>query len=124
MTRGSQPKPGEAVAWAALAFSVLLLARAVPWSPPRERPVGTPPQHGAARLLWGLPLDLNHEDARALEALPGIGPGRARAIVTSRPFCAIAELDRVAGIGPVTLRRLAGRVRVEPASACLRRPGD
>jgi hypothetical protein len=111
-------------AWAVLALSLLLLARAVPWPGTPERPKAGPPGRGAARLLWGLPLDLNREEARAIEALPGIGPGRARAIVAKRPLCTLADLDRVSGIGPVTLRRLAGKVSVGGPPHCSSRKGD
>lgn len=65
---------------------------------------------GAERLLFGLPLDLNRAEARALEALPGIGAGRAEAIVRARaraPFCRVGDLERVDGIGPVLVRRIA-----------------
>jgi predicted DNA-binding helix-hairpin-helix protein len=103
---------------------LLLLARAGAWRPLPERPLGEPPERGAARLLWGLPLDLNREDVRELEALPGIGPGRARAIVAGRPHCALADLDRVPGIGPVTLRRLADKVRVGASPHCVGTKGD
>jgi competence protein ComEA len=68
-----------------------------------------PPLRGPARLLFGLPLDPNRADARALQALPGIGPARAAAIVAERgrrPFRDVADLRRVPGIGPVTLRRI------------------
>jgi competence protein ComEA len=68
-----------------------------------------PPVRGPARLLFGLGLDPNRADARALEALPGIGPARAAAIVAERerrPFRDAADLGRVPGIGPVTLRRI------------------
>lgn len=69
-----------------------------------------PPLRGPARLLFGLRLDPNHADARALEVLPGIGPARAAAIVAEReraPFREVGELRRVVGIGPVTLRKIA-----------------
>jgi predicted flap endonuclease-1-like 5' DNA nuclease len=112
------------VAWAALALSLLLAARAAPWRPSRERPAAEAPERGAARLLWGLPLDVNHEDVRDLEALPGIGPGRARAIVAARPHCVLDDLDRVPGIGPATLRRLVGRVTVGASPLCRRAKGD
>jgi competence protein ComEA len=112
------------VAWAAFALAWLLLARALPMPVLGERPQARPPERGAARLLWGLPLDLNHEDARALEALPGIGPGRARALVSGRPYCTVEDLHRVSGIGPVTLGRLAGRVWVETSPLCNRAQGD
>ena len=78
------------------------------------------PLEGAARLAFGLPLDLNRADARALEALPGIGVGRAAAIVAARseaPFCSVRELERVAGIGRTTVARLADRVVAHCAPA-------
>jgi competence ComEA-like helix-hairpin-helix protein len=61
------------------------------------------------------PVDLNAADVSALDALPGVGPARARAIVEYRqvngPFHAVQELSRVPGIGPAALARLQGRVR-------------
>jgi len=79
------------------------------------------PLAGAARLAFGLPLDVNRESVRALEALPGIGAGRAAAIVAARnaaPFCDVRELARVPGIGRTTLARLAGQVVAGPDPGC------
>jgi competence protein ComEA len=76
---------------------------------------------GAPRLLFGLPLDLNRADARALEVLPGIGPGRAQAIVRERerePFCRIGDLERVRGLGPVLVARIAPFAHVSGAPGC------
>jgi hypothetical protein len=70
---------------------------------------------GPARLLFGLTLDLNRADAKALEVLPRIGPRRAAAIVRAREqaeFASVEELVRVRGIGPKTLEGLAGWVGV------------
>ncbi|MEL6189803.1 MAG: helix-hairpin-helix domain-containing protein, partial [Myxococcota bacterium] len=56
-----------------------------------------------------VPLDLNRATPAELEALPGIGPSRAQAIVAQRerrPFRRVAELVRIRGIGRKTLRRL------------------
>ncbi len=78
-----------------------------------------PGLRGPARLLFGLPLDLNRADARALEVLPGIGPARAQAIVAARGagrFRSVHELKAIPGIGPVTVSRLEGWVQVEPGS--------
>jgi competence protein ComEA len=104
----------------ACTLALALLLAALPASPNHSRPPAVaPPAAGAARLLWGLALDLNREDARSLEALPGIGPIRARAIVAARPFCHPRELLRVPGIGPVILRGLAERVEVrQPPASC------
>jgi competence protein ComEA len=63
-------------------------------------------------------IDLNTADVTLLDALPGVGPGKARAIVGYReangPFHAVQELARVPGFGPAALARLQGRVRVGP----------
>jgi hypothetical protein len=68
---------------------------------------GGGPLPDAARLVLGLPIDPNRAEPRTLEALPGVGPQRARAWASERerrPFCGVADLDRVSGIGPKTLR--------------------
>ena len=62
------------------------------------------------------PVDLNAAGVAELDALPGIGPARARAIVAYReangPFRAVQDLARVPGIGPAALSRLQARLRV------------
>lgn len=68
------------------------------------------PLRGPGRLLYGQRLDANRADSRSLEALPGIGPARAAALVAERargPFCGSADLERVRGIGPATAARIA-----------------
>jgi hypothetical protein len=60
---------------------------------------------GPARLLFGMPLDVNRATQEALEALPAIGPARAAAIVRARAdrrFESLADLERVPGIGRKT----------------------
>ncbi|MEE8408600.1 MAG: helix-hairpin-helix domain-containing protein [Myxococcota bacterium] len=71
---------------------------------------------GAARLLEGLPLDINRADAADLALLDGIGPAISAAIVESRDtggrFGSIAALQRVRGIGPATVEKLRPFVTV------------
>ncbi len=61
-------------------------------------------------LVVGVPVDLNTATASALDALPGVGPTRAAAIVTERevngPFGSVDELARVEGIGAATVAKL------------------
>ena len=61
-------------------------------------------------------IDLNHADPWLLEALPGIGPERAQAIVEHRmqrgPFNSTAELTLVPGIGTATYEGLKEFVTV------------
>jgi competence protein ComEA len=56
------------------------------------------------------PVDVNRAEAGDLEALPGVGPATAAAIVTERerngPFLTVDDLERVPGIGPAKLDAL------------------
>jgi competence protein ComEA len=60
------------------------------------------------------PVDVNVAGADELDALPGVGPATAAAIVTERerngPFVDVDDLDRVPGIGPSKLEALRGLV--------------
>ncbi len=71
---------------------------------------------GAGGGLGDAPVDINTADAAALEALPGIGPVLAAAIVEHRqragPFATVDELVEVAGIGPVKLEQFRSLVTV------------
>ena len=69
----------------------------------------------AETLLFGGRLDLNRALPGALEALPGVGPRRARAIVAERakrPFSGVGDLVRVRGVGPRTLEDIQPWVEV------------
>lgn len=61
-------------------------------------------------------LQLNSASANDLAGLPGIGPGRARAIVAYREahgsFASINDLEKVPGIGPATVAKLRPRLDV------------
>lgn len=61
-------------------------------------------------LVVGLPVDVNTASQAALEAIPGLGPHRAAAIVAERgqggPFSSVDDLVRVKGIGPSTVQDL------------------
>ena len=71
--------------------------------------------------------DLNTATNAQLEALPGIGPAKAAAILQYRAdhggFTSVSQLDAVPGIGPATMANLQGLVTVggdapaAPASA-------
>jgi competence protein ComEA len=86
-----------------------------------ELPGQGPALEGAARLLFGLPLDLNRADSMALESLPSIGPARAGAIVGERCRAGFENLEalvRVHGIGRRTVEGLRGWAVAESAPVC------
>jgi competence protein ComEA len=72
-------------------------------------------------------VDLNRADARALDALPGIGPVLAGRIVEYRRrvgrFRTAEELLGVRGIGPALFERLRARVAVSRDSLAATGPG-
>ncbi len=64
----------------------------------------------------GAPVDLNTATAAQLDALPGVGPATAAAIITYRrqhgPFHQVGDLAQVAGIGPAKLAQIRPHARV------------
>ena len=83
---------------------------------------------GPLRRLFALPLPLNRAAAIDLEALPGIGPVRAQAIVVERErggaFEHVDELVRVPGLGRLSVERLRHELFVGAADpACVRAKG-
>ena len=69
------------------------------------------PQRPGSQLLIGKKIDLNTASAIELELLPGIGPVLASRIIEDREqngyFSDPSSLDRVPGIGPKILEKLA-----------------
>jgi competence protein ComEA len=61
-------------------------------------------------------ININTADSEELARLPGIGPVRAKAIVTARKkrrFRRIEDILRVPGIGRKTFGRIRSSIRVE-----------
>ena len=74
-------------------------------------------------------MNLNAASARLLTQLPGIGPKKAEAVVAYRDehgaFASVDELQRVRGIGPKTVAKLAPLLFVEsPVAAPAPVPSD
>lgn len=53
-------------------------------------------------------VDLNTASLKELEALPGIGPVHARAIIEGRPFRSVDDLEKIKGIGKARIEALRG----------------
>jgi competence protein ComEA len=81
-------------------------------APPRA---GAPPGPAPPTTAPG-PLDLNRATAEELDALPGIGPSTAQAIVAHReehgPYASVDALEDVRGIGPAKLDAIRDLVTV------------
>lgn len=72
------------------------------------------PLPAARRLALGLKLDVNTATARDLEALPGVGPATAAALVAARPYTTWPDLERARGIGPKRRARLRRHLTLRP----------
>jgi len=79
-------------------------------------PAGAGGSGAGAGSVPAAPVDLNVATIAELEALPGIGPATAQAILTYRerngPFRTLEDLGEVQGIGPARLDALRELVRV------------
>jgi competence protein ComEA len=85
-------------------------------APPPAAPGPAGPVSGTAKPKAGEALDLNTATAEQLDALPGVGPVTAAAIVAWRQangkFTSVDQLADVDGIGPARLDKLRRLVRV------------
>jgi len=87
---------------------VPVVGEEVPPPPPLAAPT--------ASAVGSEPVDLNRASADELDALPGIGPATAAAIVAHRdangPFASVDDLEQVRGIGPAKLATIRPLVTV------------
>ncbi|ETB30642.1 membrane protein, partial [Mycobacterium avium subsp. hominissuis 10-4249] len=103
---GLAPVPGQ---------PPVLGSSVVAGSTPAPKP---PPGPGAAKAKpkTGDAVDLNTATVQELDALPGVGPVTAAAIVAWRQangrFTSVEQLADVEGIGPARLEKLRALVRV------------
>ena len=89
---------------------------------PRHRPTTTiasptvPTQQGSPQINTTV-VDLNNATSNELDALPGVGPATAKAIIDYRTskgkFSRVEDLLNVAGIGPAKLAALRDLVTVK-----------
>ena len=88
---------------------------------PTESPAARSGRHVPADAdAPAMPIDINRADAGELTRLPGVGPKLAERIVADRaalgPYRTLADLDRVKGVGPALLQKLAGMAVIDTAS--------
>ncbi len=84
-------------------------------TPAAAQGTGTAPTGGAEAAASGL-VNINSATAEELDALPGVGPSTAQAIIEDReangPFAAVEDLMRVSGIGEKKFEKLKASICV------------
>ncbi len=84
-------------------------AAATPAVPTAATPVSTSKSNQAPATV----VNINSASLAQLEALPGIGPVKAQAIMKARPFTSIDDLKKVKGIKEATIAKIRPYVSVQ-----------
>lgn len=69
-------------------------------------------------------VDLNTADIPTLERIPEIGTDHANAVVASRPFKSVDDVQRVLKLAPERWNTLRGKIRVSPVPPAARTASD
>ena len=69
---------------------------------------------GTQKAVEGNPIDINHSSRDELMTLPGIGEKTANAIIEARPYTALEDLTRAAGIGAATFGKIKPFLTISP----------
>lgn len=78
----------------------------------RQAPARQKGEPRSAPAIGQAKVNINTATREELEALPGIGPVKAQAIIAARPFDQVDDITRVKGIKEGTLRKIRDYVTV------------
>jgi competence ComEA-like helix-hairpin-helix protein len=106
-----------------LLVAVIVIGGTIAWqkySPAKPIEISLPPSPELnGEVYQGEPpqkIDINRAEAWLLEALPGIGPSKAQAIIAYRQqnggFSHITEITKVEGIGPAIYEEIKDLITV------------
>jgi competence protein ComEA len=82
-------------------------------APPAKAPAGIEKQAAPSKLLPGQKININTASKEQLEALPGIGPVKAQAIIDGRPYGAPEDIMKVKGIKEGTFTKIKDFITVK-----------
>lgn len=109
--KGAQPAaPSAPAAPAAAAPAAAKPAKAEPVVP--KAPSGME-KTSAIKLAPGEKVNINTADKKMIEALPGIGPVKAQAIIDGRPYSTPEDIMKVKGIKQGTFNKIKDQITVK-----------
>ena len=93
-------------------------AAAAPAKPAKAEPTVPKPPSGmekksAVKLAPGEKVNINTANKEMLEALPGIGPAKAQAIIEGRPYSTPEDIMKVKGIKQGTFDKIKDQITVK-----------
>jgi competence ComEA-like helix-hairpin-helix protein len=96
-----------------LLTSLVLLSRGIPKIVTSRAPV-TKHAHPLHRREKGsLSININTATIEELETLPGIGPAKARLIMTNRPYQSVDDLAKLQGVGSKLTNDLRPLIKID-----------
>jgi competence ComEA-like helix-hairpin-helix protein len=67
-------------------------------------------------------IDLNSATLKEIDALPGIGPKTAQAIIDQRPYAKVEDIMKVKRIGKKTFAKIKDLIEVKPIKQTEEKP--
>jgi competence protein ComEA len=80
---------------------------------PAQKPTSDKPSKATSKLAPGQRININTATQQEIEALPAIGPAKAKAIIAGRPYTKIEDIMKVKGIKQKIFDKIKDNITVK-----------